>query len=124
MNHAAQRLRELADGCDCDLKSLLKIVRRMERRTWSCPLKTGQDQVLFDGLRTHEVTDTSMPYAGEGYCSVLTKRVVARLGCGVWSWVHLDVVALECFDEGLCHPVGLRVANGCRAWLHADIHKQ
>jgi len=45
-------------------------------------------------------------------------------GFGIRSWVYRDVIALECFDKGLRHPVRLRAAHRRRARLHADVAEQ
>lgn len=38
--------------------------------------------------------------------------------------IDRDVIALEGFDEGFGHAVGLRAADGRRTRLHADIDEQ
>ena len=45
-------------------------------------------------------------------------------GHGVRQGVDRDVIALEGFDEGFGHSVGLGAANGRCTRLHADIDEQ
>lgn len=42
---------------------------------------------------------------------------------GVRDGIDPDIVALECFDKGFCHSVGLRAADRRRARLHSDVHQ-
>jgi len=51
-------------------------------------------------------------------------RQLCHDGSGIRGGIHRDVIALECFDEGLGHTVRLRATHWRRARLHADVAQQ